>query len=203
MNNYRLARTCWLIFPVILWLGGCATQLPKDQQAGMAIFQANRAKLAELGSWQLQGRLAMTTAKEAWSATLQWIQTDGDYQLRLIAPLGRGSFELRGNDHGVILRLAQKQVLQADDPETLLQKNFGWTVPVSGLQYWIRGIPDPDAKINNLLLDDQGRINSLEQSGWQVTYTQYASQGAYELPGRITMVNVNLKLNLVIKSWKL
>jgi len=203
MNYYLAARIRLLMFPLLLWLAGCATHIPVDEQVRLDNFQANREKLAELESWQLQGRIALSMDKDAWSATLHWTQTDGDYELRLIAPLGRGSFELHGGDQGVLLRLAQNQVLRADDPETLLQDNFGWTVPVSGLTYWIRGIPDPGAKVTRLLLDERGRIRAMEQSGWQVTYIQYSNQGMFELPGRIALANGKLKLRLVIKTWTL
>jgi len=196
-------RNVGLCFPLLLWLCACATQKPLDQQAGLADFQANRDRLAELHSWHLQGRLALSMAREAWSATLQWTQTPENYLLRLIAPLGRGSFELRGDEQGVLLRLAPNQVLRARDPESLLQKQFGWQVPVTGLRYWVRGIPVPDVQIDRLQLDGQGRISVLQQSGWQVTYTDYSSQGGYELPGRIAMANNALKLRLVIKNWEL
>ncbi|MBF8269259.1 MAG: outer rane lipoprotein LolB [Gammaproteobacteria bacterium] len=185
----------------LLWLAGCTTQIPIDEQARLDSYAAHRDKLTELESWQLQGRIAMSMEKDAWSATLHWTQTDAEYELRLIAPLGRGSFELRGGNQGVTLRLQQNKVLRADNPETLLQDNFGWTVPVSGLQYWIRGIPEPDVKVKKMLLDEAGRISALEQAGWLVTYKQYSSQGVFELPGRIELANGKLKLRLVIKNW--
>ena len=192
-----------LMFPVLVWLAGCATRIPIGEQARLDSFQANRAKLAALVSWRLQGRIALTMEHEAWSATLQWIQTGAEYELRVIAPLGRASFELRGSEQGVILRLAHDQILQAVNPETLLQDNFGWAVPVSGLHYWIRGIPDPDARLTRLELDESGRISALVQSGWQVSYTQYSNQGEFDLPGRIALDNGKMKLRLLIRSWNI
>lgn len=203
MNYFLAVRNRLLIFTLLLWLAGCTTQIHVDEQARLDSYAVHRDKLTELASWQLQGRIAMSMEKDAWSATLHWTQTDAEYELRLIAPLGRGSFDLRGGDQGVMLRLEQNKVLRADNPETLLQDNFGWAVPVSGLHYWVRGIPDPDARLTRLELDENGRISALEQSGWHVSYTQYSSQGEFDLPGRIAMDNGKMKLRLVIRSWNI
>jgi outer membrane lipoprotein LolB len=187
----------------LLLLSACATQTPMDDRERLASFHANLEKLVELESWQVQGRLALATASEAWSATLHWTQTQQSYQMKVIAPLGRGSFDMQGDGDKVTLRLSREQVLQARDPETLLRDNFGWTVPVSGLRYWILGLPEPEVKISRLTVDESGRISTMEQSGWQLSYSRYSSQGGYELPGQIALVNGDMKLRLAIRRWTL
>jgi outer membrane lipoprotein LolB len=200
MHCFPRGRNRYL-WPLVVWLSACATHPPVIDAGKVEDLQSARDRLSQLNDWQLRGRIALNLDDEAWSASLQWTQTKEDYLLRVIAPLGRGSFELRGDDQGVMMRLAQNQVLRATDPETLLREQFGWIVPVSGLRYWIRGIPDPGARVTHLSTDKHGRITRLEQSGWQVTYTQYASRGEYTLPGRIALENGNLKLRLLIRHW--
>ena len=164
-------------------------------------WQANREKIIKLDKWKLKGRIALSMERQAWSASLQWVQERQNYQLRIIAPLGQGSIELEGDGHGVTMQVSKDEVLHANTPESLLRKSFGWSVPVSGLMYWIRGIPAPDKRIKKLYLDDKGRVSEMEQSGWLVTYSGYYSQGSVDLPRKIVMENGGLKLRLVIRNW--
>lgn len=175
--------------------------MPVEENLKLENWQANRDKIIKLDKWKLKGRIALTMERQAWSASLQWQQQQQNYQLRIIAPLGQGSVELEGDGRGVTLQVSKDRVLHAHDPETLLQKSFGWSVPVAGLMYWVRGIPVPDKRIKKLLLDDEGRVSEMEQSGWMVTYSRYSSQGSVDLPGKIVMENGRLKLRLVIRDW--
>lgn len=190
-----------MLVPVVLWLSACATQLPVAEKLKQDSWQANREKITKLENWELTGRIALSMERQAWSASLQWVQAQQAYQLRIIAPMGQGSLEMQGNSRGVTMQVAKDKLVHADSPEILLQKSFGWSVPVSGLKYWIRGIPVPDRRINKLLLDDNGRVSEMEQSGWHVSYSNYTSQGSVELPGKIVMQNGSLKLRLVIRHW--
>ena len=196
-----LKRSRCLTIPVLLWLTACATQLPVDEQLIRDQWQANQDKLTQLDKWQLKGRIAVSMKKQAWSASLQWAQERQNYQINIIAPLGQGSIELEGNGRGVSMRVAKNRVLHADAPETLLRENLGWSAPVSGLMYWIRGIPVPGQRVTNLLLDEKGRVNRMQQSGWQVSYTGYLNQGGIDLPRKITLERGGFKLRLVVRNW--
>jgi outer membrane lipoprotein LolB len=201
MYFYLSKHSRWLMVPILLWLSACATQVPVDERLQQDHWQANRDKIMQLDQWQLKGRIAVTMRRQAWSASLQWVQQRQNYHINIIAPLGQGSVSLEGNDRGVSMRLAKDRVLQADAPETLLRKNLGWSAPVSGLIYWIRGIPVPGKRIKKLSLDTEGRVIQMEQSGWQVSYSGYSSQGGINLPGKIDLVNGGLRLRLVIRNW--
>jgi outer membrane lipoprotein LolB len=50
-------------------------------------------------------------------------------------------------------------------------------------------------------LDAQGRIRDLRQDGWDVSYERYVSEGSYELPGKMTLENRQLRVRLVISDW--
>ncbi|NIN34367.1 MAG: lipoprotein localization factor LolB, partial [Gammaproteobacteria bacterium] len=58
----------------------------------------------------------------------------------LISPLGRGTYQLNGDSQLVSLLTAENKLYQAETPEILLQNNLGWSVPVDGLKYWVKGI---------------------------------------------------------------
>lgn len=195
-----LARTCFIYFVLVLF-GGCAVQQTMTDENKLMGWKLHQDKLAELDQWTLKGRIAIRLEKEGWTATLHWRQQQGRYSLRLIAPLGRGTFELIGDNQSVSLRTADNRLLYADDAETLLQQNLGWRVPVSGLFYWIRGLPEPGTITDNLLLDDSGRASAISQGGWQVRYTDYMTSESYNLPRKLTMQHDKLIIRLIIQDW--
>ncbi len=70
---------------------------------------------------------------------------------------------------------------EAQSPEALLEEQLGWKLPVSHLVWWVRGLPAPDSK-SRLGLDNDSRLATLEQDGWQVEYLSYTEQNGYWLP---------------------
>lgn len=191
-----------LILFLILFLGGCAAQRIVTDADKLRDWEFHQAKLAELEQWTLKGRIAIQLEKEGWTATLYWRQQQESYSLRLIAPLGRGTYELSGNGRTVTLRTADNRLLYADNAEMLLQQNLGWQIPVSGLVYWIRGLPEPGIGTDAILLDKDGRASDISQAGWQVKYTNYMRSQGYDLPEKLTMRHEKLKIRLIIQDWK-
>ena len=200
-SGYR--ANAWVICLMILLFSGCATRQPVSEDIKSANWQRHREKLFELHTWQLKGRIGMQMGKQGGTASMHWQQDRHHYFLRVVAPLGRGSYELTGSENGVVMRTGKNKLLYANDPETLLQEYFGWQVPLSGLSYWVRGLPEPDIKIDDLILDDKGRIMELSQSGWQISYIRYTKSSGYDLPGKIVMQNGKLKIRLLIRDWNL
>jgi outer membrane lipoprotein LolB len=188
---------------LILVFTGCASQRPISDDARALIWQENKLKLEQIHSWNLSGRIAIQLQKESGSASLSWKQSGQDYVIRIIAPFGRGTVELRGNSEGVTMRDAGNQLVRARDPETLLLESLGWQVPLTGLNYWIRGLPDPSVKINTLLLDEEARISELSQAGWKVSYGRYMQAEELSMPKKLVMQNQELRVKLVIKQWDL
>jgi len=77
---------------------------------------------------------------------------------------------------------------------------YGWTIPVTSLRFWALGIPDP-ASAAETEFGDQGRLLSLQQRGWRVDFTQYREGGGQMLPRRLSAVNEDVKVRLVIDNW--
>ena len=191
-----------LVSVFILFLGGCAVQQTITDADKFREWEMHQARLVELDQWTLKGRIAIRVDKEGWTASLYWRQESNDYSLRLIAPLGRGTYELRGNNRAVSLRTADNRLLYADNAESLLQQNLGWQVPVSGLVYWVRGLPEPGLRPDSLVLDNEGRVSDISQAGWQVKYMNYMTSKGYTLPEKMTMEHKNLRIRLVIQDWE-
>lgn len=187
-------------------LAACATsppRLPATAPADLAALeQARQQTLAALHDWTLTGRIAVHNENENWSATLRWTQQAEAYTLNLIGPLGQGAVQITGDRGSVLMRLADGQSYAADNAETLLREHAGWSVPVAGLRYWVRGLPDPRTTAQKGL-DEAGRPLFFEQSGWRIEYARYAQVNGIDLPHKLTLNNPHLQVRLVIDRWEL
>ncbi|MGI9229364.1 MAG: lipoprotein insertase outer membrane protein LolB [Gammaproteobacteria bacterium] len=188
--------------PILLaMLSGCTGLAPR-QQAEQS-WEQHQAQLLELHDWTLRARIGLKRQGEAASATLDWRQQQQDYQLLLIAPLGKGTVELSARDGVVNLRTNDNQSFSADSPEALLRQHLGWHLPVDGLPYWIRGLPQPGAPVDALILDKRQRLIQLQQSGWDISYGGYRQVADYVLPGKVRLEHNDIRIKLAVTEWTL
>lgn len=201
LSRHSFTRLAQLL--LLLFATGCAIQPPVSDAALSSAWQQNKLKLEQVHNWNLSGRIAIRLQKDNSSASLSWQQKGQDYVIRIIGPFGRGTLELEGNREGVTMRDADNQLLHARDPETLLENYLGWQVPLTGLNFWIRGLPDPGMEIKTLLLDAQSRISELSQADWQISYGHYMQADELSLPQKLELQNQQLKVKVFIRQWEL
>jgi outer membrane lipoprotein LolB len=157
---------------------------------------------ADFTDWQLNGRIALTHGEQGWHASLLWQEHADDYQLKLSGPLGQGGFQLAGDEHGVVLVDAEGHSSFARDGDALLLQATGWRLPVVGMRYWVRGLPVPDIEATPVY-DASGRLNRLEQSGWEINYYKYQLVEGASVPSKMQLARDDVSVRLVIKQWQL
>ncbi|HEY5702827.1 MAG TPA: lipoprotein insertase outer membrane protein LolB [Gammaproteobacteria bacterium] len=192
------------LFLLVILLTGCAvspiqtTMVAIDDPA----WELRRTALADLQRWSLKGRMALRTDKESWTVTLHWENEVDRFQLRMIAPLGQGTWQLTGNRDLVALTTDDNQTYEAADSESLLRQTLGWEIPLEGLEYWVRGMPQPNKPFDRILLDSEARMVDLKQSGWEIKIERYQKVRGMDLPGKISMFNPHFSVKLVIQDWQ-
>ncbi|RMG28264.1 MAG: outer membrane lipoprotein LolB [Gammaproteobacteria bacterium] len=178
------------VLPALL-LAGCSTT--PVHRAGMPV------RLVDCPDWELVGRIGVRRAGEGWHGTLVWRQAGLRYHLRLEGPLGQGGLEVEGGPKAVRIRPAQGRPLTGHDLDALVARMLGWSLPVSGLRFWVRGRPAPGGPAH-LARDRGGRPRSLRQQGWVLHYDRWAQngQGAW-YPARIRAARGALRVRLVVR----
>lgn len=190
---------------VFLLLAGCAATPPVRPVDGVwpSELAVERTEvLGPVSKWKLEGRLGVQLENDGFSAGLVWLQDDGRFDIRLFDPVGRRVAWLRGTEKAVDLQTSQGQSFSGDNPEKLLQKYLGWSIPVKSLSWWVKGLPDPTTVAWRQEYDDAGRLVSLEQGGWSMRIVRYQSGDKLALPKLARMAQGNVKLKLLIKSWE-
>jgi outer membrane lipoprotein LolB len=194
-------------------VAGCAsTPVPSPVENPAATWRARQIELKPVTAWTIQGRLAMHADNKGWQASIFWVR-DGDHQsIDLIGPLGRGHLRLSQDNHGAELRDADQKTWRADNAEQLLYRTTGWRMPLAGLNYWVLGLPAPDS-VGQQELDEQGRLKTLVQGGWNIQFLEYSRYGALDLPSKLFIdrrdggsdggqVKDNmLEVRLIIEHW--
>lgn len=171
-----------------------AAETPQSRSA----WEVRRDALLQVQNFTLQGRLA-ETGLVSFGGDLSWMQTGRSFQARFYGPLGVGAVAIAGMPGDMQVR-TKDGTYQTDDPDAFMQQQFGWSVPVDGLRYWVLGLPAP-GKLDALQLDDSGRILSLQQNGFTLEYTQYQPVGKLELPGRFTIRDAKRGFKVFIDQW--
>jgi outer membrane lipoprotein LolB len=189
---------------VLAIIAGC-TRLPPLATApatdNLAAQHAARTKA--LTHFRLTSRIAVQRGDQGMSADLDWTQADQSFDLRVSAPLGRGSFRLAGDATHVIFDGPRGEHHEAADAETLMQTQLGWALPVRGARYWVRGIPSPASVATQALRDERGRYSDFAQDGWRISIGEYMQSGGYDLPRKLFLSRGELKVKLAIKNWLL
>lgn len=187
-------------------LAACAVVPPAPSPLAEQHWQERRQALEKLRDWTLNGRIALQTEQEAWNASIFWQQRGEAFDIKLIGPLGHGTLSIEGDPSGVRLRTPEGKTLAARDAEALLYQQLGWRMPLSGLYYWVRGLPAPELPFSKQI-DAEGRLSGLEQAGWRIAYSRYQHGGAPglpdlpDLPGRIFLENSEISVRLVVQHW--
>ncbi len=208
MPFISVVRILFLLI-LLLFLQACSEK-PSVSKTGDQvdidrIWLERQKDLAAILGWSLKGRIALRTDDNGWSATLNWRQIDQQYTMRIIAPLGLGTYEIRQDAEKITLLTDENKVFKAKNAESLMLENLGWSVPVSGLRYWIRGIPDPNHPIDSFALNDEAQLVNIKQSTngstWEIRFLSYKSVDQYTLPGKLVLTNSKAKITILAKQW--
>lgn len=183
-------------------LSGCTTLLPQSQTSSdFEQWEAHKAQLTDLTEWQMNSRIFIQTKDDGFSSTIRWIQQGESYQLRFSAPFNQGIYHLTGSPDKVSILMPDNTEQTAEDPETLMKKALGFRLPVSGLSYWLRGLPYPDDPDRKIILDNSERLAELKQAGWKIKISRYIHTEGFYLPTNLTMENKHLKLKMAVGEW--
>lgn len=200
MRRHRPRHLLWLALGLAL-LAGCATRPPTgEMERSAGQWEAQRERLAALQAWELTGKAGLRTPEDSTSANLDWRQTPYHYRILLSGPFGSGRSVLEGRQGRVSLTTGEGR-FEADNPEALMQQQLGWSLPVSALTDWIRGLPAAE-RPHRLERDARGFPQALHQDGWRIDYRAWTRAGDLWLPRRMTMTYDELRVTLVVTRWQ-
>ncbi|WP_110648356.1 lipoprotein insertase outer membrane protein LolB [Salinicola peritrichatus] len=200
-----LHRHCWwqplAALLLVAWLAGCAGQTPAPSVPRQPDdWQRQQQELAALDTWTLAGKVGLRTPDDNTSANLDWTQSPNHYRMLISGPFGTGRSVLEGREGAVTLTTGDGR-FEAASPEALMQQQLGWSLPISALDYWVRGLPAPGAP-HDETADELGFPKELRQAGWVIDYRDWTYAGSLWLPSRLVMTYDDIRAILVVNQWE-
>ena len=187
------------------------------------IYKNKHMKIQQ-GSWKFKGVVGISMPGQAEQASVSWNKEPKQYQIKLSGPLGLGNIELQYKSGEYELIDEKGHVYTNSDPEALLEQVTGWTLPLSGADFWVLGLIKPEKTLDqvdlskhlyggirksnpnsglNFSLNKYGSLEKLQQNGWNIDYRQYRVFNGVMLPVQIIFYNKakQLRIKLVIQNW--
>lgn len=200
MHSPNFAR--WLrpvgVAALLALLAGCASAPPVAETGD---WPRQRDSLEALDAWQFRGRVNVRYENESHTPRILWRQQNRSYDIRLWGSFNAGNTRITGDPDGVILE-SDGEVLSAETPEDLILERLGYELPVSRLEYWIRGLPAPGGEAD-LRFNERDQLAEIRQEGWSVSYPDPRQYGEISLPGEIEVLRSadDVRLRFVGLRW--
>lgn len=203
-QNYSWIVACGIMLALSAMLAGCTSlSIPSVAHAPFhkeTWWQRHRA-LTRVRRWNIDGAFSVRQPHKSVIAAYTWQQRGRSYSIRIHSSLNIYSAAITGRPGYVTLQRSKQQRFSARSPERLMEKQFGWHLPLSTLFYWIRGLPAPGK--DHAKFDVYGHVAYLQQAGWRVRFSNYVPVGTVDLPRTLQLNNSRFSVKIVIKHWKL
>lgn len=191
----------WVLGLALLFLAGCASQSPVDEsgrQAGQ--WERQQGDVAAFETWTLVGKAGLRTPQENVSANLDWNQTPYYFRMLISGPFGGGRNVLEGREGRFSLSNSDGR-FEAETPEALMEEQLGWSLPVSAMPDWVRGLPGENDNYQ-METDELGFPSHLTQDGWEIDYRDWEQFEGMWLPRRLIMNYDDVRITLVVNQWQ-
>jgi len=202
MLNLNVMRNVAILALVIL-LQACATtqtapNTPATEQSQNANAQ-HLQSLAGIKQFALKGRIGVQTQAKGFSGRLDWQHQLSYDHIALYSPLGSQVASIQKTPEKVTLEDGSGKQVSAIDAESLTEKTMGWKLPLTGLVDWSLGRPT-SSPILASTWDEQGRLTTLKQDGWDIEYSDYIDFAGKQLPNKIYMRSPKVNIKLLVEN---
>lgn len=191
---------------ILLWLSACTSPAIKPDAAARLDWKQQQQVLNNIQQWTINGRIAVQTRDDGGQADFTWkLKNLTDYNIRLQAPLGAGTTWIESRAQGVSLKTSGGDEMYDSDVDALIQRLNGWQLPVSGLRYWVRGLPSPSSDYEVTEWNDNGLPAVVIQDGWRIEFRKHKDVSGLTLPKKLFINRIGLEeevdVRLIIRQW--
>ena len=164
-------------------LSACATIPPSANEN--SDWSRQRDQLQNFDSWELRGRVNVRYDNESHTPSINWLQQNVEYHIRLWGTFNAGNTLIVGRPGYVTLE-NDGETVDASSPEELILRQMGYELPVSQLNYWIKGLPSPDSEAQ-LSFNELNQLTTIEQADWTINLSDMRQYGPISLPRRVEL----------------
>jgi outer membrane lipoprotein LolB len=184
----------------IVALAGCASLAPPQAPSNQAASLVPRTPAAVFTA---AGRVAARVTGETsrgFSGGFSWSHRPGEDTIELLTPLGQLAARMVVTQAGATIELADGRTTKTSDPDGFLAENLGVPLPLAALPAWLQAVPQADVPYR-AEADALGRPAAIWQRGWEVRYTEYASEAVSANPTRLTLSQDGAEARMIVSQW--
>lgn len=145
--------------------------------------------------WTLRGRVAVTSDLLRRSVNIHWRQQGERFDIHLTGPLGLPVGRIEGDDRTAWLDVPGEPRQNAAGPDGLFRQHFGFSIPLTSMRHWVRGLMDPG-------LPHEYRGEHYLQAGWKIEYISYDDGLDVALPRNLRISRPEASLTLLVRRWE-
>jgi len=203
----RKAHLLRLLPLASLVLAACSINAPKGPATSPTSpqWREHEAQVKQLEHYQTRGAFAYISDRQKVYARFFWQQYSPDsYRLLLTNPLGSTEMELKVQSGVAQITNNQGKKYTSDNPDEMIQKLTGMSIPLANLRLWMLGLPGDES---DFTLDSQYRLSKVNysQNGLKgsVVYQSYSDDVIPSLPDRLELTQGDQRIKLKMDSWTL
>jgi outer membrane lipoprotein LolB len=194
-----MSRTVAGLLLATALLSACSAIAPPAK--GNSDWTHQRDQLQELESWELRGRVNVRYDNESHTPRINWRQQNVEYRIRLWGTFNAGNTLIVGRPGYVSLE-NDGETVDASSPEELILRQMGYELPISQLNYWIKGLPSPDSGFQ-LSFNELNQLTTIEQADWTINLSDMRQYGQVSLPRRVELTRArnDIRLRFIGLNW--
>ncbi|MDE0310395.1 MAG: lipoprotein insertase outer membrane protein LolB [Acidiferrobacterales bacterium] len=176
-----------IISLALVFMTGCATVETAIESVDLDVYRSHAATVSTIDHWNLRGRISIRAGSKGEIGRLLWVRNGDAHQLEIYGNFGSRRIRIIQDSDGVVLEDTQGRRIIGSNMQAVLEQRTGQSLPVEALIYWLVGAIDPKFGSVNVW-DVEGRLISVQQAGWTVSFSKYRDAGGYQLPTRLNLV---------------
>jgi outer membrane lipoprotein LolB len=205
LEKARISFVRYLLICLLISILASCASISEQVLDRPADWEARLQQHQQIEDWTIKARLGVQSETDGGSFDVFWQQVADAYEIRLIAPMGQGAVLINGDNSGVAISLADGQTQYSNDADELFASMTGLSLPVNGLQDWLRGMPIQGEAVQNISWNEHGQLYKFEQRGWRVEMGRYKAVADYELPHAFYLEREDqpeLGVRLLVREWQ-
>lgn len=196
-----------IFFIVILSACSSIKDTPVENIPLNQTINERNQQLSKLDSWTIAGKIAFINSKERHSASLHWqknhaLETES---LNLSTLFGIKILELKREKSNFNVEVDGEHY-QTQDLDNLIYRLTGLNLPTRAMNNWLKGIaylPSDKIIYNERTQLPETLTSQYNNKYWQIKYSKYHHIGAFQLAKQLTISQDDLRIKIVIHSWKI
>lgn len=152
--------------------------------------------------FDLSGRVLVSYDGRAFSSGVRWQHAPGRDEIWLLTPVGQALAHIVSAADGATFTGSDRRQVEAASVEDLTRRALGWELPLTRLQYWVRGEIAPGSAPELVERDAAQRLGRLGQDGWRIAFTYYPENEHGGLPRRLELGRGTQEIRFVIDGWR-